>query len=728
MLDKVDQKTADNKDSVVSEGYEDAGFIRDAETLSVLQDTASLKRWGFQHAIKDKLMVSLSADNLLKLYNDKIKEKLVKWDDLYNSINKRFDDKILELKAEMDKANQDIENDPTLADLEKRKTELLDEMKNTRTRMLEVRKKMLDGKRNMLGALVNEGEDLVDKAVALQKKVYKEFKELYQTSFNDSSLAFKKHIESCNERKMQLQEKLTETNKEIKEIGADGVNPFSADLLIGIGTTVAAAAGYFFSVYTTAASFGNQDALYFLLGGIFKAGSAGDVSLLTRILLLTGCIIVIGYISYLCFYLFNKFFKASKPDQDGSRFTAGTRIAGNNSRASAKVKAGSLFSLWLQIAPIVLIAGIIVLLLAVNSSISTELGKVNSSVEGILTGTAIALGIGAAMFVYIMKVIEPRLRRHKNGTGGFGSHVLRNWELVLSIALLLCCSILIICFPLIDGKLDSQYVKSVSILEFIAVALLSAFPFAYGVRFRGLIAVTRFLQREIDYLDNEIAYHSSPVIPEISVDYTNSKNGITESVLGALQNRISILNEVSSGEKENGRINNWNLRDFFKSVRHKIWSLIKGQEKTPVLKIAELSGWEKRYFPEIDEEMKILVLEYREYETEFKVVTDQLDKLSADANLEKDKMDAEQKAKLRHIELLRTYKEKAEKKKLEEESKFEKLSLEAEAAILEGYHLGIWYRENQLGPGGLYYSGSGILGQNTVEEIRESGNGVNKTD
>src|SRR6185503_20810686 len=120
-------------------------------------------------------------------------------------------------------------------------------------------------KEDMMNKWVKEAEDLIDGTSALQKKLYDKTKAYNHDRYYDEKDTLEKHIQHWKTKRHYFVERLGSVHERMKRIGADGVNPAAAYVLIGIGSSVAAAAGYFFSVFTSAASFGNQDAFYFLL-------------------------------------------------------------------------------------------------------------------------------------------------------------------------------------------------------------------------------------------------------------------------------------------------------------------------------------------------------------------------------------------------------------------------------------------------------------------------------
>ncbi|GAB2809126.1 SPX domain-containing protein [Ferruginibacter profundus] len=699
-----------------SPGIEEISLTRLSDDPVIMaMDTGmdDLRRWGFQQAIRDAGTPDIKAADLVILYQQKLTDQLERWKSIYQQIQDRYNEKIARLRDEVEQLKLAGNGaDPTKEELQLRKETVLGEMKELRKRILDVRRRMVTGKEDMMNKWMEEAEKQMDKAVQLQKKVYAETRFINKQRYDDEKTTLDKHITHWTAKRGKLQERQEQVHQQMKQLGADGINPNNAYVLLGIGTSVAAAAGYFFSIFTSTANFGNQDAFFFLLNGLLTTGASPQTGLLTKAGLLVGFVLLIGVISWGCYKLIKYFFdKKGNSREEVFRTQYRARMLRDNTDSSTELKAGSWFSLWLQIAPAVIIIGIVILLLALNSSGISGASRLNSSIEGVLAGTAVALGVGGVMCLYIMKIVEPRLMRKRQEERGVINWLKYNWELAACILLFILCTLSIVMYNLNGGTLGGQETIAVAIPEFIVVAMLSAFPFAYGIRFRGLLAVNRFLQREIDRLDISIAECSTPEIPEITVNYSVKMQEIVEDVLAVVQNKAMLLRGVSSvedlrpkkteGEKKSALFTN--ILDYLKKLRDR-YSATSVGEISPIQHLTRLADWERRYFPDLDEEIKLLAFEYREYEQEFKDISNQLDKLAAETVTGDEKREQEIKKLLQHIETILSWAKNSETDKLKRYANMELLSIRAETAILDGYNLGIWYRVNGLGPVDNYYT------------------------
>lgn len=670
----------------------------------------NLKRWGFQYAIKERDTSQLNTEVLLQRYQYKMTEEQKRWDKIYEGVCERYNGRISAARKEIEEIEKgNLLNDSTHADLQKRKEELKAEIKAYFEKVIEVRKKIAEGKKNLAGKCLDEAKVEIDKAMALNKSVYDETKKVNEAAFENSKKKLEDEIAQLGKKRDAFMERYTEVNKRMKLINADGINPSTAYVLIGVGTSAAAAAGYFFSVFTSNVQFSSQDAVFFVLNGFMKAGGGGASTFLMKAGYLLLFILLTGMISFACFRLFNKFIKKEdKKADDHSRISAYKQLVNDTSGVSTKIKAGSWFSFWLQITPLVFIAGIVILVLALR--IGSEAGgdgianlnKLNASLEGMLAGTTAALAVGGLLCLYVMKIIEPRLLGKQEAGKPGGNWFWNNWELALCVLCFLVFTGAIAFYPLIDKQFGQEQINMISISEFIAVTLLSAFSFAYGVRFRGLIAVSRFLQREVDRLDADIAMLKAPLPPESTIHYSKTSD-IVHNMLIAIDNKVKLLQTAYSPEqkkvlhkKEQEKVT------FFK----RLGLLFKWRKKEPVSAVGHLvrlAEWEQYYFPDLNEELILYGAECAEKEREYREVVQQLEKLESD-NTEGEEEKIEKRKKLqKDIETMLTYLEKTAVSRAKLNAKLDHNSVAAETAILDGFHLGIWYRENQLGPRDDYY-------------------------
>jgi hypothetical protein len=702
-----------NEDSVLTD-IAGTGVL-DNESFWQSGEEESLRRWGFQYAIKERNRDLPSAGDFLKEFRNRKSEEITRWQVVYDSIQSRYREKIAAAKKEIGDIEEGLlPADPTKKTLETRKEELESQMKDYCLRVIEARKKMLLDKKDMVGKFMDDAENQVKNALALEKLVYDQVKDRNSEQFKDSKDRLDANVASWTEKRNRLSERVNEVQLRMKLINADGVNPSAAFVLIGIGSSVAAAAGYFFSIFTSSTGLGNNDAFFFLLKGFLKLGNNTGTGLLAKLLLLVLFVVLIGLISYVCFRIFRRFFDNKKSArQENMRVDGYNRVLKENSGLSAEVRGGSWFSLWLQVSPLVIIVGVLVLLLALNTTTADEVNSLNSSLEGTLAGTTIALGLGGMLTLYIMKVVEPRLiRKHTEGKSGAG-WLKHNWELAACICAFILLTAAVIWLPMKDTKFTARSTNAVAISEFIVVAMLSAFPFAYGMRFRGLVAVDRYLQREIERLDYIVAYSKTPEKPDVN-DHYNKVSAYVSTVLEAVQIKALWLQQAGSSkieafqpsQRQQKPEKNALFPRIFDHIRNSWRDLFNSGNDTAhmaVHRLISLTDWERGLFPDIAEEINLLGTEFLEIETEHKKVKQQLDALEGEYSASAEER-AEKIVKLqKEVETLLTYGEKAEVSRIKKWAKIESMSVRAEAAVLDGFHLGAWYRENQMGPVDNYY-------------------------
>jgi hypothetical protein len=323
-----------------------------------------------------------------------------------------------------------------------------------------------------------------------------------------------------------------------------------------------------------------------------------------------------------------------------------------------------------------------------------------------VVGTCLAMALAGLIYMYIIKIVEPRLVKRYNVAGGDTkiNWIRANWELVAILSAFLLFVVAVIAVPYQNtgtgfGLLPVDQRIRYAILLFLAIALVGGISFAYSVRSRGLIETSRYLERVMRYLKNWIAYCNAPQAPELYNDVAEEHGNIIRHVL----KQFTFNATVNKEEAYHRNKRNW--RAPFDRLARFIG--IKEDDPPwdtpPVQVITLVQPWEERYFPHIVEELKAAHFEYAEQEKRLRKaeeavaqhkegkarhVQDLADKI-ADSQSCKTRLEDEQinvgrnkAARLQHIY-----------------NHYNRVAVD----LLDGFHLGLWYRENGMGPTPYFY-------------------------
>ena len=666
-----------------------------------------LKRWGFVQTIRHRYDAECDPDALLKVYREKVLEEMNRVEGIYKMIRDRLEEKIRSLRARVQELKERKElEDPLVAELKRRKGEVELQMAELRKRILDVRRRMATAKEDMLDKWLDKAGAQMKKALALQKEVYEQTMLINGQRFKDGGATFAHYKTQFQLRRQQFQDRYDLVQEQMKVLGMEGVNPLVAKWVLGIGTSVAAAAGYFFSVFTATGKFGNNDTLFYILTGLMHSAGQPSPAFIFKLLFILGLVLLLAAVSVGCYFLINFLFPPGEGDSENEfSFRAAGMLVRDHTRASVRLKAGSWLAFWLQVTPLVIIFGVLLVLLGTYDPQGLKIGGLNTSIEGVLAGTALAMGMGALVYLYIIKIMEPRMQRAR--AGGEPAKLSRQFELVLLVVLFVLCTAAMTLIRPGTGGLPAWFTSVIAITEFIAVALLAGIAIGYGLRFRGLFGMSQYLQSQLTRYDNIVAELCGPELPAGGADISGEMKKMLEQVLAASSDKALLLRgitptrttaplpKIRQAEKKQGTgMLDW-LSRLFK------WR--KPEPPSGVENLVQLSEWERRYFPDLDEEIRVLGFEYGEFEKEMHAIESRLDNLQAEQAGGQSEKQQEIRNQEIQVEASLTKLEHAATDHLRQRSSVEDNIFRSETAILEGYHLGIWYREAQMGPGDDYY-------------------------
>ncbi len=621
-------------DNLLTSLKQEQGAAENLAGNNNLAAVGDLKRWSFFSTIAQPQQALTLFTELRDEHISQLAAIEQKWVAIYNAVKQRFTDKIT--LAQEDIKNLEIplaKDNSELAELIEKKKLVTSELIEIRKRLAEIRLRLADAKKDMLTHWLEEAEKQIDKALQIQGKVYAEIKKINQQTFDNNRTALLAETEFFKTKRKNYEERYANVHARINILASDGITPTLAKWFIAIGTVAAAAAGYFFSAFTYATGFSNQDIFYYILNGFMEAGHDNAKPLWLKLLFLILFITIITVVSWLCYRAINKFFpKENSKKNSNYQFSANFKYDGL--KYSEDIKSINWFSFWLRAIPGFIIAGIVILILSANKDGVTGINFLNASTEGLVIGTALSTSLAALMHLYLMKVIEPRLLKHLRNELTLTKWLKLNWEVCVAIVLFITSVIFTLIFSYTSNIQEAGITRQSSIVislsQFIPVCLLAAFPLAYGRRFKGLLDVSRFLERQIAYFEYRIAYNPVPEAPQIEFDYTKRVQGLIDATIGTLENKILLLQGRFEGKKPTPPPSDdikktmaGHAKTIFKKAAD--WFMRKSKFLNPPQGVfTPLTEWEAIYFPEFDELVKITTEEYRTKEEELKETEKQI--------------------------------------------------------------------------------------------------------
>jgi hypothetical protein len=673
----------------------------------------TMKRRGFFEAARYKECPQQHLTQLLKEYETQARERLDAADavaakrieHLTQSIT-NSEARIAELKAKLDTHAQYQEaGDTLLQDLLKEKEKEEQALVVLRKRLADTRQKLSEAKAGIVQKSLEEAETQVRTALGIQKMIYDETWDLNQKKFNHEKAHLSQLASGLRAIHQQYTERYEKVNKYLRVLDVDGISPITTKILATVGTVSFGAAGFFFSTFAGNAGFGNQDFFSFLLQGIMDTAKE-PLGWLWKVLILAGLIALVTLVSIFCNVLLNRLKRKSEEDVLSEIFLQ-LKMSRKFEQAQygASLKSNNWYAFWLQLVPVILIAGLMVLGVARNA----QEGKINvlsSSSEGLIIGAAIALSFSGLIYLYIIKIVEPRLLKWYDAQPGVQVKWMRaNWELATAVIVFIIFTICVIFIPYNTSQAGVGFLKAgndtrYAILLFISVCLVGSISFAYSVRSRGLIQTSYYIERVLQRLNNALAYCSCAEAPELHNTVAEEHSNIIQHVLRQLTFKASI----HFGEKE------MTAPRKGKSWLDKVEAIIKqatGQQPPPPPEpfaiVTALQPWEQRYFPHIEDELKVIAFEYSEQQKSVNRIRDKISDHRDERQREKVQLETEITDCRHKIETYKTEIEATLREKAERLQRVRNMYNKTITDLMDGFHLGMWYRENGMGPKNGFY-------------------------
>lgn len=414
---------------------------------------------------------------------------------------------------------------------------------------------------NMVQTRIREVGRELDTLVATYHRV---FDKKYGDSGSMKALMQKEGKELKRMRdKLKKQYKRLETS--LRALYLLGLGDFSANFLVGVGSATALAGGWFFAAFTAGNELNSQNTLFFVLDGLFGL-SFEFIQAFGSVLPATGAMLAcyVGILLLVTVFIFLLELLLTRYSNDSPDHAL--TFAGQNDNASfrTRIAASTTFSYWLQVAPWLLVGGIMFILIAAGKG-GDGVETLGMQLAGQAMGTLTTLACAGVFYVYIIKIIEPRLIKQQpanDAAASTGSPALPalpnegitpttptenrlkkslkyNIEILLVVGVFLSVIILLITG---SGLLFTMPNNSlIALLAFLALTLISALSLGYGVRQSSLLATEKRLEMKIRALTRLITILASEKPEELwkyeSQQFNRGYLNVQESLFDLMQAR-----------------------------------------------------------------------------------------------------------------------------------------------------------------------------------------------
>ncbi len=663
------------------------------------EEVKLLQQKGFQIAtitetnICDELAVQIAALENGKNSTD------IEWGTLYQAFRQGLELRMDSIKLRMEALKlTESAHDEKLKELADRKVAIYAEIEAEKANLLKVRQAFSLSKKGIGEKLVIDVEQELTRFLQLQKLIYNETKEINEDKFKNTKSSLDKLIERLVHLRKTFLERFDLLQERAKSLSDDGINATVAYTLMAIGSAMAGVAGYFFAIFSAKSNYSSQDALYYLLTNILHASRGSEYPIYMKcIFLLAGLLVITGF-SWLIDKAINRktfFSKPRKGEEEDYSFVSNLKMEGFEYNYNTKSKSWLL--LWLRICPFLLVTGIAIILMSHNSEIISDTNSLSASTEGLLIGTILAMGLAAVIYIYIVKVVERRTAKHD--TVGL---IRKNWELV--VALLLFITVVLVFILYRDDSVIKNFPASpFSIIGFFGASIITAFAFAYGLRYFGLIESLSQIENLILYVDRAIRNHSVPKQVSLYVDYEQNLKALMDCLVNNLEKKSQLLENANQKDAKvhiTERRGSGNLWDSVIKIVRPSGTKNNFEE----VELFEILEWEIEYFPEHAEQIKIIGSIYKDKKRQLDDIETKIQELES----QKKKSIQEIRDEVSKLESIhrKTFalQIRSDMARLQKEKKQSSILDTCIVHIKDGFQLGILYKATRMESEIIHYN------------------------
>ncbi|MCB0533329.1 MAG: hypothetical protein KDD14_14095 [Saprospiraceae bacterium] len=557
------------------------------------------------------------------------------------------------------------------------------------------------------------------------QKVYADRYKINERTFEDNRPALEIKVEKFKQLRAAAENQWNRIVQKMLGLQLDGVNPFIARWLFYLGIGIATVCGaYFFSIFALSKELNDENISFFFLSGLLffiQNLFPSDLGIGWRFFYLfaglASLILIISGISFFCWKLLGK---ANLPEANTTS-TSEQKFdfeAGAEGKLALELQARStnFYQFWLQVIPIVVIAGIALFVVFLglqfqNENSAEALRRLDISLTGATIGALLTLMVAGISYLYIIKIVELRADNDEGPQPGYYINI----ELIITALFFVGATFSLF---LLQAKENQQII----LIEYLALVLSNGFLLGYALRIKGLFSTQRFLENRILTLSNAIRDNSRPrTLNFTSQEDRNFRKAyfkIQKELFHLMLLKTQLGNTALGGQNAN--------KDVQKALKKRGWRWWQRpfnlRRQRPVIADARLADadllteWEARLYPENHAEIREITEKLKRARARFQETAEQITLLKE----ERTPYCTALKDNIRRLEdsldgIKRAW-EKILFHKARELTALHTLSDSIQADIREGYNLGVWFR-SEVGPSPGPGNGNGNGGFDAVAEI-----------
>ncbi len=611
--------------------------------------------------------------------------------------------------------------------LRKGKDILTEKKEKIKADLEDISMQIADSKKDLLNHWIDEVRTKINNLFSLNEEVMRKKREMAETSFNHNTSQNKIIADELIIARNKLKDQQVTIDSHINVLNTEGVNKNSAKVLIIFGYIASLAAGWLFSIFALKAMFGSEDVIFYLFNGLQEMAHNMPGNGFSRIFQLAGVLGIITAASLICRSIMvhvkrRQTAKANRLENEEYNFSL--QPGNNDLQYVGKIKSANWILFWLKLLPFLMVVGTLIIFLSFYNSYKSHTEELDVSLLGLMLGNAITIGLAGIVYLYITKVIEPRLfQRSQQNKKRRGLH---SWELYAVVGFFVV-SVAYVFYESNGVKFNSgpkatpgflvanKYLL-MSLALFLSVAFLGAFSLGYGIRYKSMADLSESIEGRIFEYNGIIDRYTGSFRVYPNRDLNGKADDLMDRLMEQIRkrnDRIFKNNETTiprwfgtrAGKQEKVQTGKW-IMDIIKWIFGLLEEIFMPSDKEKGKNGAfgfafherKEEPWEKEFFADLYEKKEVYLKNIEEIDEEIETLEKRIEDLE---NRYVSPLSAIYNSiDLINIEIhaLRKRIDKAIQAREEAIAIIKGKYQAAEEQLLSGYNLGLWYKQYELGP------------------------------
>ncbi|WEK34954.1 MAG: hypothetical protein P0Y53_20895 [Candidatus Pseudobacter hemicellulosilyticus] len=374
--------------------------------------------------------------------------------------------------------------------LETEREIILQKKEVVRIEKRQIEDQVAEGKKDLLGKWIEEAKTKVKELLEANQEILQKKQVIAQEAYEKNKSQNEAIVNQLKHTRGLITNRINELQQRRKVISGEGYGRRGAKFLMSTGALVGVAAGLFFSVFTLHGAFGSEDIASFIFKGLIIKANNLPMTEVEKVFHLLKILGILSLATLLCrsviVHIRRQQSTAIADEKD--EHSLQLRIKNDTIHYNGIIKTGNWSLMWFQLLPIILLVGSLIILIA-----QQEVDELNDSMAGLVLGSLVASGVSAFCYLYIVKIIEPRLLKIDQKPDARSHRLftwLRHWELGAVLLFFVAATLFITWYVSGQYKMrrgldDSDY-RFIALLWYLAVTLLCGFVVGYGVRYNAI--------------------------------------------------------------------------------------------------------------------------------------------------------------------------------------------------------------------------------------------------